>query len=398
MPRGSKPGERRGGRNAGTPNKKTVLKSAAICAAAADPNVSPLDFLLGLMRDPKLEIEVRVSVAEVALPFFHAKPKPPCCIKPATTKYGAPRNRVNVRGPEFGTAHTEAVKISAPAPEGASGADLLPLDFLLGVMRGPDTLPHLRIRVAAALAPYLYPKMTARAEITVDDPYGFNIDPAVAWAISEAADDSYLTVESPAGVPHIADEKLAKLEPHLADGIKALTCPDGYGLKEATSDLFRLQGLAKGKAKTEEKDAEKVHLLARLWAYKKSPEAFARARLAELEQLGASQTAIDQGEIFYLAPLYPEPPLDRGHPRYRELERARLMQKQEKERRQMVLEQQRAHFREAYKTNKTDERIEAFVNEQRESYEATKKEVLERLEADIKAGRERFEAAKLARQ
>jgi hypothetical protein len=254
MPRGSKPGERRGGRNAGTPNKKTVLKSAAICAAAADPNVSPLDFLLGLMRDPTLEIEVQVSVAEAALPFFHAKPKPPRCIKPATTKYGAPCNRVNVRGPEFGTAHTEA----------ESGADLSPLDFLLGVMRGPDTLPHLRIRVAAVLAHYLYPKKAARAEIVVDDPYGFNIDPAVAWAMSENADDSYLTVESPAGVPHIADEKLAKLEPRLAEGIKALKCPEGYGVKEATSDLFRLQRLAKGKAKTEEKDAEKVHLLARL--------------------------------------------------------------------------------------------------------------------------------------
>jgi hypothetical protein len=385
MPRGSKPGERRGGRNAGTPNKKTVLKSAAICAAAAEPNVSPLDFLLGLMRDPKLEIEVRVSVAEVALPFFHAKPKPPRCIKPATTKYGAPRNRVNVTAPEFGTGHTEAVKISAPVPEGASGADLLPLDFLLSVMRGPDTLPHLRIRVAAVLAPYLCPKKAARAEITVDDPYGFTIDPAVAWAISENADDSYLTLESPAGVPHIADEKLAKLEPRLAEGIKALKCPEGYGVKEATSDLFRLQRLAKGAAKTEEKDAEKVHLLARLWAYNKSPEAFARARLAELEQLGASQTAVDQGEIFYLAPLYPEPPLDRGHPRYRELERARLMQKQEKERRQMVLEQQRAYFSKAFKTNKTDERLEAFKKEIRESYEATKKEVLEGLEAAKRA-------------
>ena len=43
MPRGSKPGERRGGRKVGTPNKKTVLKNAAICAAVAGPDVSPLD-------------------------------------------------------------------------------------------------------------------------------------------------------------------------------------------------------------------------------------------------------------------------------------------------------------------------------------------------------------------
>ena len=46
MPRGSKPGERRGGRQRGTPNKSTVLKNAATAAAANDPNLSPLDFLL----------------------------------------------------------------------------------------------------------------------------------------------------------------------------------------------------------------------------------------------------------------------------------------------------------------------------------------------------------------
>ena len=50
MPRGSKPGERRGGRQRGTPNKSTLLKHAAIKAAATDPNLSPLEFLLKFMR------------------------------------------------------------------------------------------------------------------------------------------------------------------------------------------------------------------------------------------------------------------------------------------------------------------------------------------------------------
>jgi hypothetical protein len=46
MPRGSGPGERRGGRQRGTPNKKTALRNAAITAAAANPNMTPLDFLM----------------------------------------------------------------------------------------------------------------------------------------------------------------------------------------------------------------------------------------------------------------------------------------------------------------------------------------------------------------
>jgi hypothetical protein len=46
MPRGSKPGERRGGRQPGTPNKKTALVNAAFDAATSNPDLSPLDFLL----------------------------------------------------------------------------------------------------------------------------------------------------------------------------------------------------------------------------------------------------------------------------------------------------------------------------------------------------------------
>jgi putative SOS response-associated peptidase YedK len=45
MPRGSKPGERRGGRQRGTPNKKTALINAAFAATASNPDMSPLDFL-----------------------------------------------------------------------------------------------------------------------------------------------------------------------------------------------------------------------------------------------------------------------------------------------------------------------------------------------------------------
>src|ERR1700726_5094856 len=74
MPRGSKPGERRGGRQRGTPNKKTARMNAAIDAAAANPAISPLDFLLGIMRDPASSSELRIRAAAQAAPFIHAKP------------------------------------------------------------------------------------------------------------------------------------------------------------------------------------------------------------------------------------------------------------------------------------------------------------------------------------
>src|SRR5215472_14844382 len=82
MPRGSRPGERRGGRKPGTPNKKTLLKNAVFLAAAgggtsAEPNRSPLDFMLALMRDPQVPLKDRVAMAEAAAPFVHARPRSP---------------------------------------------------------------------------------------------------------------------------------------------------------------------------------------------------------------------------------------------------------------------------------------------------------------------------------
>jgi hypothetical protein len=76
MPRGSKPGERRGGRQRGTPNKKTLLKNAVFLAAAADPNRPPLDFMLALMRDPQVPLDLRIEMATQAAPFVHARPEP----------------------------------------------------------------------------------------------------------------------------------------------------------------------------------------------------------------------------------------------------------------------------------------------------------------------------------
>jgi uncharacterized protein YnzC (UPF0291/DUF896 family) len=75
MSRGSKPGERRGGRKLGTPNKKTLLRNAFMGAVAADPNLLPLDFFLRLMRQSTLPPAIRVYAAEEALPFVHPKPR-----------------------------------------------------------------------------------------------------------------------------------------------------------------------------------------------------------------------------------------------------------------------------------------------------------------------------------
>jgi hypothetical protein len=101
MPRGSKPGERRGGRQRGTPNKKTALRNAAISAATADPSTSPLDFLLRLMRDPNLTLDLRVDLATAAAPFVHGKPQR---LGQAGPECGDPSSEINGEGANSGTA------------------------------------------------------------------------------------------------------------------------------------------------------------------------------------------------------------------------------------------------------------------------------------------------------
>ena len=55
MPRGSKPGERRGGRQRGTPNSATVAKAAVLASASADPTITHYNFCLGNARSQGFE-------------------------------------------------------------------------------------------------------------------------------------------------------------------------------------------------------------------------------------------------------------------------------------------------------------------------------------------------------
>jgi hypothetical protein len=67
--RGSLPGERRGGRQKGTPNKATARRELETRLTGE----TPLDFLLQVMRDGVLPLGVRIDVAKAAAPFVHPK-------------------------------------------------------------------------------------------------------------------------------------------------------------------------------------------------------------------------------------------------------------------------------------------------------------------------------------
>lgn len=67
--RGSQPGERRGGRQKGVPNKRTMAKVAEVEASG----LTPLDYMLSVMRDAENDQDVRFEAAKAAGPYVHAR-------------------------------------------------------------------------------------------------------------------------------------------------------------------------------------------------------------------------------------------------------------------------------------------------------------------------------------
>ena len=72
---GSLPGERRGGRKKGTPNKRTSTHQLL----AAKTGILPLEYMLLVLRDEKSPPEDRKWAAAVAAPYLHPRfhPKDP---------------------------------------------------------------------------------------------------------------------------------------------------------------------------------------------------------------------------------------------------------------------------------------------------------------------------------
>lgn len=62
-------GIKTGGRKKGIPNKATAKREAAIAASG----LTPLEYLLTVVRDPRASRAVRIDAAKSAAPYVHPK-------------------------------------------------------------------------------------------------------------------------------------------------------------------------------------------------------------------------------------------------------------------------------------------------------------------------------------
>jgi hypothetical protein len=236
------------------------------------------------MRQGDLPLELRVTVAQQALPFTQPKPRRNKLIKGA---YGGSRNGVNERiGPR--------VKVVKANADDVCSDNVTPLDFLLGVMRDADSPPALRLRVVGIVAPYVHRKgepievhEPPVAMVVVEDPYGFDTDIGDKIDILNRERERLRALE-----PSLSDVKSsgefitasdkAKQTPaylELAKSIEEkqaeLKCPPTYKELDSRKDRARLNELkaeSEGRPLTAAESFEQRHLQARLAVYSPTRE------------------------------------------------------------------------------------------------------------------------------
>lgn len=317
MPRGSKPGERRGGRQRGTPNKKTVLRDAVFCAGAAQSHVSPLDFMLGLMRDPKVPTDLRIEMAVAAAPFVHAK-------RQASAPVHTSPNPGPAGPSSISTAYLMEDQLSGPVQAG-DAVELSPLSFLLGVMKDRDATPKQQIKAARIAVRYKHVPLPPQKMPSVDE-YGFSMSRSLVKAIF---DDWWRlhVIESGRLGPESAKyvEESAQIRARQDERDKFLQAPPGYS---SARDWKRQNELADKKWRSKLSMAEMTefaYVTARITAseaaFNKTPEGRASRRIGELNARqrmrtlgGAKALEWTAGEESELEQLYQVVPSHRPDP------------------------------------------------------------------------------------
>lgn len=290
MLRGSKPGERRGGRERGTPNRRTDLRDRILAIGLEQPAASQRDFLLKLVGDPNLPGDIRMAIAPRCFPSKGTRP----------SRAGRPRalggRRASI-AQEALAADGSTIIVKGLPSKGAQGRAAVPamadwspdaLETLFGVVRDASADPKVRRQAAQKIAEFLLPKTAKKPKIMPDE-YGFLIRPSLSRAYRDMQLELRALLKDPSRkVPAFA-EKIEKLQARSAAIIRwlELPCPTKYGDKEAAEDYVKLLEFSVlrdgGAALSEAQDTEEAHVRTRYDVFCAGPEAIARRRRQALE-------------------------------------------------------------------------------------------------------------------
>jgi hypothetical protein len=278
MPRGSKPGTKRGGRKRGTPNRRTILADRIFVAAAAHHVAGWQELLSVLMDDQALPADTRLVIAQ------------------KSRSAAARSNKARAKTTNAKSAATSSQKQAA-----------VELDSLFRLARNASLTEEERRKAAARMARVLLPATPtgdpswSRA---VADEYGFVISPKIASEYREAIlllqklEDGNGSIRP--GNVRQADKARARLAairrsleppPHSKYGTyrhRRHRSDQPVAQDQFRQDKKRLFELAHKRRSniglTQEEVAEEAHRMARVDTLIYGAEAEAKRRLADLER------------------------------------------------------------------------------------------------------------------
>ena len=164
MPRGSKIGERRGGRQRGTPNRRTVLADRILAIASERPTTSACQLVDILVKDQELPADIRMAIAREFLSAGRSR------------SVGASAVRSSAR-------KRRKAQSTGPRPEPPGNRRLATLDGLFSIAQDTTVATDQRRKAASEAAQHFLPKKPGIRRWWVNAPadeYGFAITPQIA--------------------------------------------------------------------------------------------------------------------------------------------------------------------------------------------------------------------------
>ena len=298
MSRGSKIGERRGGRDRGTPNRRTLLVDRILAIASECLATSAEGFIAVLVQDQKLPADLRMAIAR-------------------------------------GTSHTRAVhssknkrqKDKLVGREPSNNVSQASLKMFLGIVLDTTVAADQRRKAALEATNYLLPKKPGMERWWINAPvdeYGFVITPEIAAEYRDAKLElRYLPPSK--SLDGGSRRRIEKLRARIKTILHRLQCPcpSLYGKDRLSADSTRLiYFLLQRENRTSlsaEENAEEAHLRARVDSYEHGPERAAQRSLYALNdkeriarQSGPRLTRKERIDLRFLRVLYSRlpPPRD----------------------------------------------------------------------------------------
>jgi hypothetical protein len=298
MPRGSKIGERRGGRDRGTPNRRTVLVDRILTIAAERPTISAEEFVKVLAEDQNLPADLRMAIARSA------------------SQSCAPSSSTNKQRKD----KSAGVKSSNTAKQAS-------LKMLFGIVLDTTVAADQRRKAALETTNYLLPKKPGMERWWINAPvdeHGFVITPEIA---AEYRDTKFelRRLQRPESNDRGSRKRIEKLRARIKAILHRLQCPcpSLYGKEQISADRKRLIYFLEQRADrtlSAEENAEEAHRRARLDSFDEGPESAAQKSLAVLndkERIARSRrlrlTPKDSTELRFLRMLYSKTPDRKGN-------------------------------------------------------------------------------------